>query len=309
MANYVQWAASKKIGRSNWVYGPEEILKLEVANFIRSSVSASEFDYICWNANTDDELIIWHSVFSKSLTDGCPVLIEIANAGNLSNLGKLKEWLSEHSKYSPNTTLLLIADDDPPVGLKPPKSVQIKCVMPKASDRLSWAKELGGLSTDSAKRLLEYKNGELAGVRDICLKLNRLLPGATGIELTLDTLETLDEQEPYGYADAMLAGDKPLALLAASKASTEDIGHFLGYLYSSVGLVEKLKRHLEQLPRGAKLDPIPGFPMARVTDLAPVARASSYKDLVRRRQAIVLVESYARQGISDGVLEMLVSLW
>lgn len=309
MANYVQWSSSKKIGRANWVYGSEEILKLEVADYIRASIEASEFDYICWNASYDSEATIWQSLNSRSLVEGKPVLIEISNADKLSMLYKLVEWIKESSKYVPYTTVLLTSSEDPPEGFKPPKGIAVKCVIPKATDKLAWTMSLGGLSETSAKRLLEYKNGELAGVRDICLKISTLLPGATGVELSLDTLESLDEQSSYGFVDSLLAQDKPLALLAAQKASSEDIGTNLSQLYSSLGLVDRLKRELEKIPRGAKMEVIPGFPMSRVADLAPVARASTYKDIVRRRQAVVLAESYHRQGIPQGVLEVLVTLW
>lgn len=309
MGTYTQWASSKKVGRAVWVYGPEEVLKLQVSEYVRTRTGAKELDKLTFDAAADDEAAIWEAVYTRSLSDQDSRLVEISNASSLKSIGRLSEWLSLYARYSTETTILLTSQEDPPPGLKPPKATLVKCVLTKPEDRLQWTMDVGGLSEDSAKRLVEYKNGKLEGIRDICSKIGRLLPGLEGVELTIETLESLDEEVPCTALDAVLELNKKEALAAVAMIPGTGIGKLLSSLDHSLGLIDRLKEVLTVLPRGTKMEPIAGFPMARVAELAPIARTYSYKDIVRRRQLVVLAESYHRQGITDGLLEALVTLW
>lgn len=309
MANYVQWSASKKLGRAVWVYGSEEALKLEVSEYVRDSVRASDLDKLTFDASANVERRIWEALYEKSLSDDTSRLIEVSNADKLQDFSKLSDWLSNYSRYSVETTILFTSTEEPPVTFKPPKAIAIKCIMPKAEDRLQWTMKTGGLSEASAKRLVEYKNGNLEGIRDVCLKIRRLLPDLEGIEVTTETLESLDEQTPANLVDSILEKNKPEAFAAACKIPTDGIGRILSSLEYNINLIEKLKPIIAALPRGTKLEPIPGFPMARVSDIAPLTRIYDQRELLRSRQLVVLMESYNKQGITEGILESLISMW
>lgn len=309
MGTYTQWAASKKIGRAVWVYGAEEVLKLEVAAYVRSSVSADDMDCLYFDAAVDDELAIWEAVYTRSLSDTSDRLVEIAHAEKLASTEKLAEWLKVHAKYCTETTVLLMAEEDPPACMKPPKATIIKCVMPRAEDKLRWAISIGGLSESSAKRLVEYKNGELEGIRDMCLKVSRLFPDIKDIELTKETLEGLDDETPYSLVEAILERDIKTAFAAIGQIGSDSIGRILSSLDYSLSLIDRLRDVLAAMPRGSKMEPMPGFPMSRVSELAPIARTYSAKEVASKKQLVAFIESYARQGIHEGLLEALVTLW
>lgn len=309
MANYVQWSASRKLARAVWVWGSEEALKLEVSEYVRDSVRASDLDKVSFDASSGDQRRIWEALYGKSLSDDASRLIEVSNADKIEDFSKLLEWLSSYSRYSSETTILLSSEEEPPITLKPPKGIAIKCVMPKPEDRLKWAMGTGGLSEASAKRLVAYKNGNLEGIRDVCLKIKRLLPDLEGIEVSYDTLESLDEQTPAAIVESILEKNKVEAFAAASKTPTDGIGRVLSSLEYNIGLIEKLKPILAALPRGSKLEPVAGFPMSRVADISPLTRIYDDKELLRSRQLVVLMESYHKQGITDGILESLICLW
>lgn len=309
LANYVQWSASKKLARALWVYGSEEALKLEVSEYVRDSVRASDLDKLSFDATSGNERRIWEALYEKSLSDDSSRLIEVSNADKLEDFSKLSEWLSSYSRYSAETTILFTSTEEPPVSLKPPKAVVVKCVMPKPEDRLQWAMRVGGLSEASAKRLVEYKNGNLESIRDVCLKIRKLLPDLEGIEVTKETLESLDEQTPAGLVESILEKNKVEAFAAATKIPTDGIGRVLSSLEYNINLIDKLKPIIAAQPRGTKLEPISGFPMSRISDIAPLTRIYDQKELLRSRQLVVLMESYNKQGITEGILESLISMW
>lgn len=309
MANYVQWSTSKKLARAIWVYGSEEALRLEVSEYVRDSVRASDLDKLSFDASSSSERRIWEALYEKSLSDDSLRLIEVSNADKLSDFSKLTEWLANHSRHSTETTILFTSVEDPPVTFKPPKAIAVKCIMPKSEDRLQWAMAVGGLSETSARRLVEYKNGNLEGIRDVCLKIKRLLPDLEGIEVTTETLESLDEQTPAGLVESILEKNKAEAFAAVAKVPTDGIGRILSSLEYNINLIDKLKPIIAALPRGSKLEPITGFPMSRVSDIAPLTRIYDQRELLRSRQLVVLMESYNRQGITEGILESLISLW
>lgn len=310
MGTYTQWDKSRKLAKVIWVYGPETALIQEVKKFVRSSVAASELDRLSYDAAVNTQAEIWDAVYSRSLVDGVSRLVEVSNADKLNNVDRLLEWISVYSKHSPETTLLLISPDEPTsAAIKAPKVTVVKCVMHRPEDKLSWTVRTGNFSESTAKRLLEYKNGNLEETYGICQKIRALLPEQSGIELSLDTLQSLDEETPQGFVEALVERDKPRAFAAISGVSGERVGGILSQLDYTLSLVDKLRDVFSETPRGQKLDSIPGFPMSRFSEVAPAARTYTFQDLVRCRQVLTLLESYHRQGISEGLLEALVSLW
>ena len=310
MGTYNQWSKSRTLARVVWVYGPETALVQEVLQFVRDSVGASDLDRFSYDAATDTEADIWDSVYSRSLADGVPRLVEISRADKLKNTDRLLEWVTAYAKYSPETTLLLVSTEEPTSPtVKAPRATVIKCVMHQPEDKLAWTMRVGGFSEATARRLLEYKNGDLQDTYGICKKITTLLPGQQSIELGLETLQSLDEETPQGFLEALVERDKPAAFAAISNVSREHVGGVLSQLDYTLSLIDKLRDVFSETPRGQKLQNIPGFPMAKFLDIAPAARAYTFSDLVRCRQVLILLESYHRQGIFDGLLETLVSLW
>jgi DNA polymerase III delta subunit len=310
VGTYTQWDKSRKLAKVIWVYGPESALVQEVTGFVRSSVSASGMDRFAYDAAVNTEAEIWDSVYSRSLSDSSSRLIEVSGADKLKSVDRLLEWISTYSKHSPETTLLLTSVEEPTApGIKAPKVTVIKCVMHRPEDKLAWTIRTGNFSESTAKRLLEYKNGDLEETYGICQKIRALLPDQAGVELSLETLQSLDEETPQGFVEALVERDKPRAFAAISSVSGERVGGILSQLDYTLSLVDRLRDVFSETPRGQKLDSISGFPMSRFSEVAPAARTYTFQDLVRCRQILTLLESYHRQGISDGLLEALVSLW
>lgn len=310
MGTYTQWDKQRKLANIIWVYGPEAVLVQEVQEFVRNSVGASGLDRFTYDASADVESDIWDAIYSRSLSDGAARLVEVVNADRLRNVDRLLEWVSTYARHSSETTLLLSSSQEPShTSIKAPKTTVIKCIMHKPEDKLAWTMRVGGFSESTAKRLLEYKNGDLEQTYDICRKIKTLLPEQEGIELALDTLQSLDEQTPQGFVEAVLEKDKPGAFAAISGVSRDSVGGILSQLDYTLSLVDRLRDVFSETARGQKLENIPGFPMQRFPDVAPAARTYTFQDLVRRKQILIMLESYHRQGVQEGILESLVALW
>ncbi len=310
MGTYAQWSSSKKIGRLMWVYGPESALVHEVVRLVRDEVAAEDLDRVVFDATADQESEIWDAVYSRSLSDGANRLIEVYNAESLKCVGRLIDWISVYSKHSPETTVLMVAQEEPiHPKIKAPRAVVVRCVMAKPDDKLKWTMATGGFSERTAKRLLEYKSGDLNGTAAICHKVRTLLPDMDSIELSLDTLCSLDEETPYGFIEALLEKDKSSALNSINLIPVDSVGKILSLLDYNITLVDRLRDVLSETPRGVKISDIPGFPMGRFSELAPVARKYTFRELVRCRQMLAILESYHRQGIQEGLLEALVCAW
>jgi hypothetical protein len=310
MGTYAQWSKSRKIAKIVWLQGPESALVQEITNYVKSTVSASELDSVTFDASVANEAEIWDAVYSRSLTDEAPRLIQVLKADKLSNVERLEEWVKVYSKHSPETTLLMVSDTDPiHVSLKAPKATVVKCVMHKPEDKLRWTQQVGHLSEETAKRLLVHKNGNLDGVYNLCRKILTLLPDLQDIELSMETIQSLDEETPCGFSESLLEKNKEAALNSVKTVDSSSVGSVISYLDHSLTLADTLKDVLATMPKGVKLDVIPNFPMGRVQELIPVARDYTFGDMVKRHQLLMLCESYYRQGITEGLLESLTIMW
>lgn len=310
MGTYAQWAKSRKVAKIVWLYGPETALVQEITRYVKHTVKSSEMDSLTLDALVDNEARIWDAVYSRSLTDEAPRLIEILKADKLKNLDRLEEWIKIYSKHSPETTILMVADGEPiHSSLRAPKATVVKCVMHKPEDKLKWTQEVGHLSEDTAKRLLVYKNGNLDGVYNLCRKILTLLPDLEDIELSLETIRTLDEETPCGFSESLLEKNKAAALNSTREVDSRAIGGVISYLDHSLTLADRLRDILASTPKGVKLDVIPNFPMSRLSDLVPVSRDYTFIDMVNHHQLLAMCESYYRQGVTEGLLEALVTMW
>lgn len=309
MGTYAQWDKSRNLARLVWVYGPEDALVQDVREYVKGTVSAKLMDTFSFDAATDKESDIWDTIYSRSLVDGLPRMIEVVNSHKLKDLEKLVDWIKIYSKYSPETTVLLVADEEcPHSSVKSPKATVVRCTMAKIEDKLKWTVRQGKLSDSTAKRLLEYKNGNLTETANICRKVRTLLPDMDNIELSLETIQSIDEETPCVFVDAVLEGDKQSALNAVRTIPSDGLGKVLATLDYTLTLIDRLRDIFAVLPRGQKLEPIPHFPMARLAELSPLAHKMSFSDIVKCRQILTVVESYQRQGVSEGLLEALVTM-
>lgn len=309
MGSYSQWRANKKFGRVNWVFGPENVLKQDVIAHILFSSGTPEIDCHFFDAATDSSEEIWATARHFSLFGDTPRLIEVSNAEKLAP-SALETWVKQYSGTNTSAVLVLVSDTEPPVAsIRSPKATVVKCAMPKATDRLAWTVERGGLSKVSAKRLVEFKNGDLEGIASLCWKIKAILPDASGLDISVDMLQSLDEETPSDFVDALLSRDKPRAYVSASRLGRDSVGKILGSLDYHLLLLDRLASALQSVPRGQKMEPISGFPMGRLSELAPLARSYAFADVVKCRQIVTLIDSYYRQGASEALLEALVTLW
>ena len=309
MGSYSQWCANKKFGRVNWVFGPESVLKSDVTSHILSASRATAMDCHFFDAATDSAEEIWATARHFSLLGDSPRFVEVTNAEKLAP-GALDSWLKQYSGSGTSATLVLVSDVEPTVAaMRSPKAVVVKCAMPKSADRLAWTVERGGLSRASAKKVVEFKNGDLEGIASLCWKLKSLVPDSSDLDISVEMLQSLEEETPSDFVSAVLARDKPRAYTSAARLSRDSMGKILGSLDYHLLLLDKLSDALQASPRGQKMEPIPGFPMGRLAELAPLARSYTFADTVKCRQVITLMDSYYRQGATEALLEALVTLW
>lgn len=293
-----------------WVWGPEQVLKDEVASWVRSALSASDVDRFVFDLSERNEDELWDTLYHHSLMGGASRLVQVLHADLISQLHKLDEWLTLGRKSMPSTHLLMLADGEPiSPTIKHPMATVVKCSIASPADRIRWAMEAGSLSEMTARTLLTHKNDSLDEVSNVCRKIRSVFPGATGVDLSQAALEALEDEKPSDFVDALLSGDKKRAIKSLEYTNSDSLFKTLSFIEYQLRQIDKLSDVLVKHPIGKKLEPVPGFTFIQVKNLLPLTRVYSSSKLTHCRQMLTLIDSYARQGVSEGLLEMLVAIW
>jgi len=310
MATYSQWKESKKVSQVTWIYGTEIVLKEEILEDLKILIGASSFDYESHHASSLTEASIWLSCKQRSIGEDAPRVVLIRQADSLTDWFELEEWLTDWKKVLPNTYLVFMATDDPPISsLRAPKAVLIKCNSLNKEDMIVWVKRNSGLSDSSAKILIEYCNGNLEDMANLCRVVSAVSDVESNVTLTSHFLASITDETASSFVDALVTLDKPRALSSIFYLTSEDKYKIISLLDIKLTQIFKLKTLLNKKLSLKEIAATSGIPFNVIKELLPSLKLYNDTRIAQCRKFLSLVDSYQQSGIETGILEALVASW
>lgn len=329
MSTYAQWYARAvsspgKPPRLTWVCGRELVLAAQVISTTRQQARSvfPELETEVFTAGQVPERDVWAAALA--IPYGGARCVIVREASRLHHLVRnIGEWLDARRELAQCWLILddTPADDFPRVS-KDDKEILaphaalirdsslgqlVRCSMPGEDELAAWVtRESSALISDAdARFLLGRAGGDLAVVRDVCVK-SSVLAGAPSRQ----ALEVLCDERPASeFAEALLRGDRLQAVLAAAAMGREDGGPAIGLLASRLDMLETIRCAQEagMLPRDiARRTGVAAF---LVTAYAGLARQYGDTRLRRLRQLLAVADSAWRGGAREGVPEAVAACW
>ena len=329
MATFFQWRFPRtgkppEVKRVTWLCGPERVLVESAVDFIVADLGRLvRLNVRRFSFRFDAERDVWAEANQYALDPGERALVVIRDAETCQNWEPLTQWI-DASRTIPNMNLLLVSNEadfpylpskDGKRPLRPyvqqiqKRGSVIRCSMPtgeESGDAIAqWVQSMRPMPHETAKYLIRRTGGELRDIRDVCAMLD-VLDGVPGPGV----IDELCPQRPADdFVDALLSLDKPAALKALETMPSQEYGQALAFLDTRLGQLGTLREEMAKqktLRDIGREGRVPGFVAVRFRD---VAKHYDPKRVVRCRQALAVVDSAARQGQRESVMEVLVSLW
>lgn len=313
MSYYSQWVKDRKLSQVVWICGAERIIVEEVAQYVQTSRTFNTLNACALDACQQSPAEIWDSLFQRPLMEDLPRLIMVENAQELEDFSRLKDWIKDAATAFPGVVVCFVSQEDTPPEIsffKPPKVTVVRCSKLAIEDSVKWVKRRSSLSERSARMLLDHVAGSLEDAKQVCDKINRCLGQSSLITLTPEQIKSFIVETPSEFTDALMCLDKVRAFISASTLSNDDKYKVVSSLEIRISQLARLQRILkDQKLTGQQLAKIPGIPYPVVKELLPVSKFYSPARILSCRQQLTLVDYYHNQGIYQGTLESLVTLW
>jgi len=325
------WRAALAKGRGvrqiTWLCGTERVLMEEVISEVRAALDLDPWSYISLAAGSDSERLIWTELNQHPVGGGNRLAV-IRNAENLKDWSHLISWVKARSE-NPKTHVIFVSNEEkvpriPPTederrkNLKGATQPHIATITGKghiiecrpytsstAHHAVAWVQSKVKMREGIAGHLLERANGDLRMVRDLCVKL-ALFPA----EITLTTINgMLAEQPRDSFSDALLALDKPTALLALEKLPVSEYGRMIGLLDARLDLAGLVHDMQTEYKTPSEIARAAGNKNFLVKELLPVAKHYDPKRRLQIRTVLSTADETIRGGASVGVMEAIVVFW
>lgn len=331
MASFWQWrtaTAKEPTPRQiTWLCGTEPVLVDEVVATIKKALAPAAWDYVPLVVGEDSEREVWAQINQYPVGSGNRLVV-IRNADRLQRLDRLPEFIKARTS-NPRTHLVFISNEEKIARTEPTpeekregkkgrlvphlaaigtKGHVIECrpfTQSTAKYAIAWVQDKVRMREGIAAHLLNRANGDLRLVRDLCAKL-ALFPEQVSIS-TVNGM--LTEQPRDSFVNALLALDRPTALLALREMTTNDYSRTIGLLDSRLdlaGLVhDMLAKHHPQYEIAAAAS----SQAFLVPDLMPVAKHYDAKRRHAIRRVLAVADEAMRGGNYEGVMEIIVAFW
>lgn len=316
MASYAQWARSRPVRRLTWVCGPEPVLVQEV---VAAAVQSAD-ECIALTGGSDPDEEFWDLASSLPPDSESVRLILVRGAERIRGWDPFAGIAAAHRELG-HVRLLFLADEDdfpyvrgdserqlaPHVAVirDSRQGLLVRCGAPSGEALLEWGSQrLGGAGRNLAADLMTAAGGDLRAAADIA---GKLLLG--GYEPTADRLRVLAEPAPdKQFADALMLGDKPGALLALDVLS-DGPGPVIALLESRLETLAALHdawtRKLDAREIAVKLG-IGQFLQRTFKDAAP---EWTPERVTEHRSVLAIADDAWRSGAGEGILELVCALW
>lgn len=329
MSSYGQWHArmgKHKPPRLSWVCGTELVLAAEVIRTTRRQVGELEPDLEVevFTAGQQPERDIWAAALAVPYAGARCVIVH--EAGQLKMSARwIQAWLD--SRHSLAQAWLIL--DDSPAEDFPRRTTDdgevlaphmemikasslgqmVRCSTPSEDDLVAWiGRQSRAISDENARFLLARTGGDMAAIRDVCVKSEVL--AAYGYVIGKPQVSSLcDERAGTEFAEALLAGNKKRAFLAASGIGREEAGAAIGFLASRLDTLESIRCGQEDgvLPRDLATQT--GIPAYLITQYGSMARDFGDGRLRKLRALLAEADDAWRGGAREGVPEVIAACW
>jgi hypothetical protein len=307
-----------QVAKVTWLCGDQRVLAEEVVEETKRILNASEFDYLPLSAESDPELAVWDSVYQYSLDPEGNRLTLVRQADFIKDWSPLAKWLQD-AKFMSSNYLLLVSDhadypttDDlknpeilPHIELIRKRGKTVRCSMPSQAEVIAWIKRNSTFTDYSANFLYERCGSDLSAVANVCKKskLFRADPGSQVIS------QLSDEYASQSFADSLIYQNKKQALLELPNIPITDYSRVVGQLYSRLDTLYALHKAAPNFNTTRELSEATGIKMFLVTKYLQAAKTYDMTKVTNCRNILTVADDALQRNATDGVMELLVSLW
>lgn len=313
--NFNQWkshAAKKSVGRVTYCCGDETTLIELVLQDIISILEVPATDLIEVDAKDD----FWEIASSYPLDESINRVTVIRNAETIQNWNKLYDWLSESKNNLSNYIVFISYKSDGPAIYEKGKRVKyyehidtirtkgkfIKCSTPNEEDLISWG-ETFGLTKNSAKFLAERTAGDVRNFYNVLRKL----PAWDGSP-SPKALELLTEQNSAeSFVDALILKDKNSAYRAL--INLEDRSQIFAKLSARLDMLHEIGKYVRKRMYAGDIAAQTGINVFLIKKFASSTKHYDFNKIKYCRKVIATTDAAQRNGVKEGLWEMMVALW
>lgn len=320
MPSYAQWRHSAdkgQVARVTWLCGDQRVLVEEVIEETKRILGVTEFDYIPLSAECDSPLAIWDAAYQYSLDPDANRLVLVREADKLTEWAALARWFAD-SRHMVNTYLLFVSDQpDLPtvpdtkgelmahVELIKAKGKTVKCSMPNEHELAQWIKRNSTFGDASVKFLLERAGSDLPTIANVCKKSQMFKsdPGSTIIA------HLAEEFSLQSFTDALIFNNKKSALLELERTPVSDYGKLIAQLYSRLDTLHILHKAAPNFNTIKEMSAATGVKIFIIQRYLSTARAYDRNKITKCRNVLTVADDAVQRHATDGVMELLVTLW
>lgn len=321
MPSYVQWKVSAEKGyvpKVSWLCGDQRILVEEVIYETKKLLNVSEFDYVPLSAESDSETAVWDAAYHYSLDPDGSRLILVRQADFIKDWSPLQKWLLDAKSLS-STHLMFVSDlsdypltadvknpeVQPHIQLIRKKGKAIRCSMPSQADIISWIKRNSTLSDYSANFLFDRCGSDLSAVANVCKKslLFKTDPGLQVIS------ELSNEYASQTFSDCLIFQDKKAAFLELANLPESEYSKVVGLLYSRIDTLYALHRAGPNFNSSRELSEATGIKIFLINKYLQASKSYDKTKVTNCRNILTVADDALQRNVTQGVLELLVSLW
>lgn len=315
MGTFTQWNKSRKITQLAWVCGNQPALVREVLAAYRDGRKVADM----WSLFADDEepKDIWDELASPPYNPRLQIVHQAEYLGaSLSQLPDLVQLVpaGAHVVFvSGEEDFARVPGDDGKRVLVPHLAALqaskfgqlIRCCAPaKAEDQVALvATWWPGADAAHARIVLNLCGGDLTAAWEACDKAVRaqLAPADRNARFVCAA------DPGTRFADALVAGNKAVAMAAARVAGPGDVGAGIGLLASRLTALAAI--HAARRLNTGPLYQVPGVDRFVLHLLTPYAASYDNARVSRCRELLATAEHFCRAGAAAGVAEAIVALW
>jgi hypothetical protein len=289
------------------------VLAAEVVSATVAALHAYEGEH--WTAGRHREKDIWASALAIPFTGKRLVLVR--DAGKLKDWEKLRTWIDQKTELHGCYLVFASYEHDfprdadgklaePCTWLRDSTLGQIvRCTPLDQEEAVIWAcRQMPGLASGQARRLLERTSGSLAEVRSVVSKA-RLLGGQANDQ----ALDMLCSELPGDFTDKLICGDRKAAMLAAESLGSGGLGFSIGLLASRLDTLATLHRAVRDNVSRRDVIATLGVPAFLAQKYTGVSREYGEERVSRCWGVLAVVEDAYKSGSADGAAEVLVTSW
>lgn len=308
MATLGQWLNGKWLSTVTYIHGDNQLaaeLAVDIAKQRLSNLNRLELK-VCNSLEEASTELYQYLLDSYNVNK----MVIVRGVSQREDYSRILEWDKIRNRQFPDTYLVLVSSEYSVKADKAPLSAFkdlsiVSCSNVTDSAIASWAAKALNHTGPTVKAMVDKCGGDLSSVKDAVKILK-----AADIGPTVDNVAVVTEGRNEGsLVDSIVRVDKREALRALTYVAPSDLlpsVRKLEMLVTALSRLEELKRRKATHSEISGHKEIPQFVVARYSD---VAKFYDIKTAHGRFKLLATAESALKQGITEGVVEMLILAW